>query len=318
MTASRWRVGLFVLLQGITVASVASPGAARQRTKLADEWLAKPVDDRTFKTYLEFFTYDRRVPFDLKVLETSDADGIRKERLSFQSTPGVRVFANLYWASGSAPRNSPAIVFLHSAAIGGKDSRGSVLISETLARAGYTVLAMDLQYWGERSTDLLTTFTEQEKHEKLYNRPSMYLGWVAQNTKDAGRAFDLLVEERGADSKRIGLFGASRGAILGSIIGAVERRFVAVVLINGGHFDALEREHLPAACPANYIARISPRPLLMLHGLYDQDHVKETSVDPLYRLAKPPKEILWQQTGHAPPIEKNQAAMLQWMRERIK
>jgi hypothetical protein len=43
-----------------------------------------------------------------------------------------------------------------------------------------------------------------------------------------------------------------------------------------------------------------------------------TSVDPLYRLAKPPKEILWQETGHAPPTEKNQALLLQWMRERIK
>jgi hypothetical protein len=30
---------------------------------------------------------------------------------------------------------------------------------------------MDLQYFGERSTQLLTTFSEQEKHDKLYNQP---------------------------------------------------------------------------------------------------------------------------------------------------
>lgn len=314
MTSSRL---LRALVPSIVIACLASTGVAQQKEKVADEWLAKPVDDRTFKTYLEFFTYDRRVPFDLKVLDTSETDGIRKEHLSFQSTPGVRVFATLYQSSGATPANSPAIVFLHGATIGGKDSLPSVQTSRTLTRAGYTVLAIDQQYWGERATDLLKTFTEQEKHDRLYNQPSLYLSWVAQNTKDTGRAFDLLVE-RGVDPKRIGLFGSSRGAILGSIVGAVERRFVAIVLQNGGHFDALERGHLPAACPANYIGRISPRPFLMVHGTLDQDHVKETSVDPLYRLGQEPKDILWQETGHAPPTEKNQALLLQWMRERIK
>jgi dienelactone hydrolase len=314
MTLSR---ALRALVPPIAMACLASAGVAQQKGKVADEWLAKPVDDRTFKTYLEFFTYDRRIPFDLKVLDTSETDGIRREHLSFQSTPGVRVFAHLYQSSGAAPANRPALVFLHGATIGGKDSLPSIQASRTLTRAGYAVLSIDLQYWGERATELLKTFTEQEKHDRLYNQPSLYLSWVAQNTKDTGRAFDLLLE-RGVDAKRIGLFGSSRGAILGSIVGAVEGRFVAVVLQNGGHFDALEREHLPAACPANYIGRISPRPFLMVHGTLDQDHVKETSVDPLYRLGREPKEILWQETGHAPPTEKNQALLLQWMRERIK
>lgn len=302
---------------GLVLTSLALSGGAAQ-PKLADEWLARPVDDRTFKTYLDFFAYDRHVPFELKVVDTSERQGISKERLSFQSTPGVRVSANLYQSISSAARNAPALIFLHGASIGGKDNRGSVLRSENLTRAGYTVLAIDLQYWGERSTDLLTTFTEQEKHEKLYNRPSMYLAWVAQNVKDVGRSFDLLVEHKKVDPKRIGLFGASRGAILGSIVGSVDRRLVAVVLLNGAHFDALEREHLPAACPANYIGRISPRPLLMLNGLYDQDHIKDTSVEPLYRLARSPKQILWSEAGHAPPSEKNEAAMLQWLREHLK
>lgn len=292
------------------------PAGLAGQQKLADQWLAKPVDDRDFKTYLDFFTYDRRLPFELRVIDTSEKEGIRKEHLSFQSTPGVRVFANLYRMIGSAAQ--PALIFLHGASIGGKDARGSVFTAEFLTRAGYTVLALDEQYWGDRSTDLLTTFTEQEKHEKLYNQPSMYLSWVAQNTKDVGRAFDLLVEQRGLDPKRIGLFGTSRGAILGAIVGAAERRLVAVVLLLGAHFDALEREHLPAACPANYIGRISPRPLLMLNGLYDADHIKDTSVEPLYRLARPPKQILWSETGHAFPSEKNQSLMLQWLRENLK
>ena len=140
---------------------------------------------------------------------------------------------------------------------------------------------------------------------------------MTQTVKDVGRSLDMLVEHRGVDPKRVGLFAVSRGAIVGVIVGAVEQRLVAVVLDRSAHFDALERGHLPAACPANYIGRISPRPLLMLNALHDQDHVRETSVEPLYRLARSPKEILWSETGHAPPTEKNQAAMLQWMRERV-
>ncbi len=84
------------------------------------------------------------------------------------------------------------------------------------------------------------------------------------------------------------------------------------------HFDALERGHLAAACPANYIGRISPRPLLMINGTHDTDHVKETSAEPLYRLAKPPKLILWADTGHQLPTEEHRAALLKWLRENLK
>ncbi|HSF16512.1 MAG TPA: hypothetical protein VLK65_13270 [Vicinamibacteria bacterium] len=86
----------------------------------------------------------------------------------------------------------------------------------------------------------------------------------------------------------------------------------------GGHVDALEREHLPAACPANYVGRIGPRPLLMLNGTSDADFIRDTSVDPFYRLAKPPKQILWSEGGHAFPSEENQATMLRCLRESLK
>jgi dienelactone hydrolase len=289
---------------------------AQQRP--ADEWLAQPVDDRTFKTFLDFFAYDRQVPLDTRVVATTEQEGVRKQHLSFQSTPGTRVFANFYESTGADAARMPALVLLHGAGIGGKDSRGTEVLSRSLTRAGYRVLSIDLLYWGERSTSLLTTYTDEEKHERLYNRPSVYLSWVAQTVKDVGRSFDVLVEEKKADPKRIGLLGLSRGAIVGAIAAGADRRLAVAVLILGAHFDAREREHLPAACPANYIGRISPRPLLMLNGLYDRDHVKETSVDPLFHLAREPKLILWSKGGHAPPSEENQAAMYRWLRENLK
>ncbi len=186
-------------------------------------------------------------------------------------------------------------------------------IGELLARAGWLTLAMDMQYFGERSTDLLETFTETEKHERLYNRQAAYLAWITQCAKDVGRAFDLLVEELGADPERVALVGFSRGAQVASIAGAVEARFAAVALLHGGHFDAMEKGHRPAACPANYIGRISPTPLLMINSRQDSDYEPKASVLPLQELADEPKEFRWSDTGHGRLTDDDLSALVRWL-----
>lgn len=300
-----------VLIVGLACATWSQP-------KATDQWLTRPVDDRTFKTFLNFFTYDRRLPFDVKVLGSEEKEGLRREHLSFQTTPGVKAFARLYRPSGGAAQKAAAVVYLHGGGAAGKDGGGPRSQCELMARAGYTVLAIDLPYFGERSTDLFTTFTDPEKHEKLYNQPSAYLTWITQVVKDVGRSFDLLVEQRNADPKRIALVGFSRGAISSAIAGGADRRFAGVVMLYGGHFDALEKEHLPAACPANYVGRISPRPVLMINGLQDTDMIRDPAVLPLFQVAKMPKKILWAAGGHGQFTEEHRAAMLQWLRETLK
>ncbi len=307
-----------VVLLFLTAGAAMAPHLTAETPATADAWLARPVDDQTFQTYLEFFAYDKKLPFDLRVIDTDEKDGVKREHLSFQSTRGVRVYANLYRAVGTASRQRPAVILLHGGGPAGKDNPGVQVLSPLIARSGSDVLAIDMQNFGERGTDLLTTFTEQEKHDRLYNQPSVYLAWVTQTVKDVSRAFDLLVEQRGADARRIALIGMSRGAIVAAIAGAADRRLAAVALLYGGHFDALERSHLPAACPANYIGRISPRPLLMINGTHDTDMIKETSVEPLQRLAKQPKLILWAETGHQGLTEEHRSSLLRWLRESLK
>lgn len=308
----------FLLVILMIMVSLTTNSALVAQEQAACKWLEKPVDDQTFKTFLDFFAYDNRLSFELQSIEVKEQEGIRKEHLSFQSTSGVHVFANVYSPIGLPLKKEPALILLHGGSAGGKNSPNLENLAELLVRAGWKVLAIDLQYFGERSTNLLTTFTEKEKHERLYNKPSTYLSWVIQNVKDIRRSFDFLVDQVGVDPKRIGLVGFSRGAQVGAIAGGAEHRFVAVVLLHGGHFDALERDHLPAACPANYICRISPRPLLMINGTRDSDYNKDTSILPLYRLAKSPKKIIWIEGGHASFTEEARSEMLQWMQENIK
>jgi len=308
------RVVLLFLVAGAAMA----PPATAEVQAAADAWLARPVDDQTFQTYLDFFAYDKKLPFDLRVIDTEEKDGVKREHLSFQSTRGVRVFANFYRPVGTASRQWPAVILLHGGGPGGKDNPGIQQLAPLFTRGGWNVLAIDMQYFGERSTDLLTTFTDPEKHERLYNQPPAYLAWVTQTVKDVSRSLDLLVEQRDADPKRIALIGISRGAIVATIAGGADRRLAAIALLYGGHFDALERGHLPAACPANYIGRISPRPLLMINGTRDTDMIKKTSVEPLQRLAKQPKLILWAETGHQLPTEEHRSALLRWLQESLK
>ncbi|HKA37025.1 MAG TPA: alpha/beta fold hydrolase [Thermoanaerobaculia bacterium] len=306
--------GILLLVLASRTASAAPPEAAAA----ADPWLARPVDDQNFQTYLEFFAYDRKVPFDSRVIGNEEKDGVKREHLSFQSTRDARFFANLYRAAGSASGKPPSVVLLHGGSSAGKDDPFVPLMATLIARAGYMVLAIDMRYFGERSTDLLKTFIEQEKYERLYNQPPLYLAWITQTVKDVSRSYDLLVEERGADARRVALIGMSRGAIVATIAGAADRRLAAVALLYGGHFGATEREHLPAACPANYIGRISPRPLLMINGTRDTVMNKEASVEPLQRLAKPPRTILWAETGHQTPTEEHRSALLRWLQESLK
>jgi dienelactone hydrolase len=301
---------LKIAIAALTLSAAAS---AQERS---DEWLRKPVNARTFETYRSFFAYDRRPTFDARTIDTSLVDGVFIEHLSFESTPGNRVYANLFEPAGQRGANLRTLIMLHGGVARGKDNVR--VMADFMAKSGWRVLAIDMPYFGERKTDLLEAFTEAEKHEKLYNSQSTYLAWVTQVAKDVGRSIDFLVRERATDSTRIALVGYSRGGQVGSIVGGVEKRFRAVALLYAGHFDAKETGHHPAACPANYIGRIAPRPLFLLNGTQDADYFRADQVEPLHRIAKNPKRIMWVETGHVFPPEETRPVLARWLAEQVR
>ncbi len=298
-----------------TLAVVAS-GAAQDRP--TDQWLTNPVDDRTFQAYLEFFAYDEALPFNTEVIAAGEVEGLFEERVNFQSTPGIIVPARLYRQRGESSAQRGGVIFLHGGGPQAKDGAISIQLSRLMARAGWTVLSIDFLHWGERYTGLLETYSEVEKHERLYNQPAAYLEFVTQTVKDVSRSYDFLVRERNADPARIALVGFSRGAQLAMIAGGAESRFAAVALLHGGHFDFYEDGHRAAACPANYIGRISPRPLLMINGENDGDYLPETAVRPLQRLLKEPKRIIWTDAGHGFLSEDDRTALVDWLRSAVR
>lgn len=304
------RVIAAATLAALAVSAVATPAIG------ADEWLAQPVDDATYRTYLEFFEYARDRPLRTEVAGTSTQDGVHSQRLSFESTPGVRVTALVYRIGSETP--APAIVLLHGGGALGKDLPGNLAYAERLARVGFVVLAMDLLHYGERKTDLLETFSMQEKAERLYSEGSTYLAWVTQTVKDVGRSIDLLLERESVDPDRIILVGTSRGGVLGTIVAAAETRLAGAAILYAGHAGSWASiEHPGAACPANYIGRIAPRPLLMINGNDDQIFRKQTAVLPLQTLAGEGAEIVWLDTGHTTAGEEQAANLFRWLAARF-
>ncbi|MEJ2218339.1 MAG: alpha/beta fold hydrolase [Gemmatimonadota bacterium] len=302
-------LGRPVLLTMIVIALGAAVLHAQDRP--TDQWLTKPVDDRTFAAYLQFFAYDATLPFETVVLDSTEQEGIKVEHVKFQSTPGVMVTARLYRPAGAS---TGSVVLLHGGSPQGKDGSYMVRFARVYARAGFTTLAIDFQHFGERDDGFFTTFAEIEKHDRLYNNKALYLDWVAQTVKDVSRSFDFLVKERGADPERVALSGFSRGAVLATIAGAADPRFAAVTLLHVGHFDYYETGHQPAACPANYIGRISPRPLFILSATHDGDFLPETAIKPLQRLAKDPVTIRWTDGTHGFTNDQDLGAAIEWLR----
>ncbi|HET7712419.1 MAG TPA: hypothetical protein VFL80_10865, partial [Thermoanaerobaculia bacterium] len=122
---------IFVLLL------VPALGGAAERQKPADPWLARPVDDRTFRSYLDFFEYDRQLPFDPQVTKTENEEGLRREWFSFQSTSGMRVTALLTQPDSARSGKRPTIILLHGG--GGQGKEGTAKFTQLFARAGWSV-----------------------------------------------------------------------------------------------------------------------------------------------------------------------------------
>jgi len=300
------------LVTSLALTAIFASGAGAQTDRPTDQWVSNPVDDRTFETYLEFFTYESTLPLERTITASENLDGLTEERLTFQSTPGMTVTARSYRANSGTSRGG--IVLVHGGTPNGKDSGVVVRMARLMARAGWTVVAIDLLYFGERPAGLFDTFSAQEKADRLYNRPSLYLEFAIQTVKDIGRAFDLLAQNYDIDPESIALVGFSRGAQMSMIAGGADRRFAAVALLHGGHFDALENGHRPAACGANYIGRINPRPVLMINGEADTDYLPDVAVRPLQKLLGPESTVRWTEASHGILTEEDLSVLIDWLR----
>ena len=160
------------------------------------------------------FAYDASAPLELRQLDTSTADGIRTEQITYRSPGGGNVPAMVI-APAVAPRRGPAVVFVHW---GLGDRHGWIDEARLLAGHGVVSLLIDAPFMRTRD---LAQVPGQEAND------------IAQCVVDVRRGIDLLQARADVDGQRVGYVGLSFGAHVGAILSSVEPRVRALVLMGG-------------------------------------------------------------------------------------
>jgi dipeptidyl aminopeptidase/acylaminoacyl peptidase len=203
---------------------------------------------------------------------------MKVEKISWKSN-GLRICGEVYIPPGRS-RPYPALVICHGipAKVKGADDRGYPLLAERFCQEGFFVLIFNFRGAGlsEGNFDIL--------------------GW----TQDLEGALDYLVLRPELDQKRVFLLGFSGGAAVSIYVAAHRKEIAALVscaspaefgdlirgkgleeflthardvgIIKDGNFPASIKEWKKGfriVKPLDWVDRIPPRPLLILHGTED-------------------------------------------------
>jgi dienelactone hydrolase len=226
------------------------------------------------------------VPLDLEVLESTQEDGYRRDKVVFDTEDTMSVPAYLLVPDGRR-EPGPAMLAVH----GHGPGKSVVCGLETteapngdyavqMVRRGFVVLAPDLRCFGERAD---------------WNPPDHYAcdtnlvhavmaGWspLTQNLWDLSRSIDVLASHPLVDPRRIGAAGLSYGGTMTLMLAAWDERVAAAVV--SGFFSSWAESHkMPwNMCGSQVLpgmlgrlehvdlgALIAPRPLLIETGTED-------------------------------------------------
>jgi fermentation-respiration switch protein FrsA (DUF1100 family) len=186
---------------------------------------------------------------------------------------------------------------------------------------GIAVVAVDYPYDGP---DRVRGFWQGVRHA-----PAMRHALV-DTPRALSQALDWILRQPWADPARIELVGVSLGVPFAAVAGAVDTRFTRVWLIQGAADNAawlqasLERRisvgwlrrtaawllhrlaHGATFDTAGWVARIAPRPVVIVGALEDQRLPRE-QVTRLYAAAGKPRELLWVPGRHVNPASGDRA-----------
>jgi len=260
-----------------------------------------------------YYEYDQDLPLLDSVRLLTDTTDYSLFYLTYQSIHDEKVTA-LLTLPKKVKQPLPCIILMH-----GLGDRKTVDYIEAgnqyLLDAGYAVLRLDISNHGDRL-----------KYDYDFDLTDGYRYWtrdlITQTVFDLRRAVDFIQTREELDHQRIGYYGISLGGIIGTIFCSVEERIgVPVIVLAGGNLNLMfgkealsgdTKDYLSIIDPINYVAKISPRPLLMINAEND-DVVPPITSKLLFNAAKKPKEIIWYPAKHHDiPIDKVYPDGIQW------
>lgn len=250
-------------------------------------------DDRVFRGY------DAGLPLETKVISRGERDGFPVEKLEITGLAGERIPVHLIRPRAPDGEKMPCVVFLYGI---GQNARFFERVAPIFARAGFAMVMPEQFQCGERRRRGIGIVREALALRERSSR-------IVPETR---RVVDLLNQLPDIDERRISLIGASYGGITACSVLAQEPRFSSAALVMaGGDLPRLLRSlaisrqpDSPVLAPAvaglmawllkpfeplNFVAQVSPRPVLFL------DVESDEMIDPacgriLFETAREPKD----------------------------
>ncbi len=143
---------------------------------------------------------------------------------------------------------------------------------------------------------------------------------IIQLVQDVRRTVDYLqTQPDKIQTDRLIYSGFSYGASKGAIVAAVEERFQAAVLINGGYHAGSGIWKRPEIDPYNFMSRVKI-PVLMINGRYDAVFPVEEGQLPYFEhlgTPEPHKKRLHFDGGHGIPSQEAVEAMDEWLKAEL-
>ncbi len=272
-----------------------------------DFFAEQPVDDRTYRLYLDQYAYDR-TELNAAIEERTEEQDWIAERVSFDAAyGGERVTAFLFLPrAGVAESPYPAIVVFPGSGVihqRGNDEGARRGVPEWVVKSGRAVVFPIYQGTLDRGGELTT---DQPSETNRYRE------FVRMWAQDLSRTIDYLETRDDIDSGRLAYWGVSWGGRMGPLMLAVEPRFkTAVLYVAGLKFQRA----LPEADPFNYVTRVTT-PVLMINARNDFFFPLETSQRPLFELLGTPeahKKWVLYDGGHSVPRTQRIKESLAWL-----
>lgn len=215
--------------------------------------------------------------------------GLPYENVTFQTANGLSLRG---WFVPAGQADAPAIVYAPGTA---QDQRSGLSLALPFHRAGYHVLLFSYRGYGQSDG----------------NQIGFTYGYAESQDVDAAVRF--LVEAKGV--AKVGVIGYSAGAASAILSAARNPQVGAVVAVAPYNcvaeiWNTSRPSLMPAfiqnwtlwlaekrkgfdrdqVCPLNVVNRISPRPLLVIHGTNDR-RILEPQVRRLFAAAQQPKDL---------------------------
>lgn len=255
----------------------------------------------------DLFGYDAAKPLLVQVSGTSVRGPVAVRSLTYAAADGSKVPALF-----AVPRNTKAVACLMYQPGVGTAKEAAAGVWPSAAKRGVAVFTIDPRDTGARPGG-------PGAIQAISNNPDTLASYFRSNVIDLRRGLDYL-EAQPPCHHNVGYMGISEGAVFGVLLAGADSRIRATVLCSIGatwRARLFYSPHLPRAIAndpaklsaavaalarldqARWIAKISPRPVMIVDGLADPAIPPVDALD-LAAAARGPKTIVLTSGGHDP------------------